>query len=44
MILILTLIQFRDNDYLLRRQVLTQIDLPTHHEQPSPCNVLTMTS
>jgi hypothetical protein len=44
MILIVSLIEFREIDYLLRWQVLTHIDLPTHHVQPSPCDVLTMTS
>jgi hypothetical protein len=44
MILILSLIEFRENDYLLCWQVLTQIDGSTHHVQPSPYEVLTMTS
>jgi len=39
-----SLIQFRGIDYLLYWQVLTQLDLPTHHVQPSLCDVLTMTS
>jgi hypothetical protein len=44
MILIVSLIEFREIDYLLRWQVLTQIDRPAHHVQPSPCDMLTMTS
>jgi hypothetical protein len=44
MILIVSLMEFREIDYLLCWQVLTHIDLPTHHVQPSPCDVLTMTS
>jgi hypothetical protein len=44
LILIVSLIEFRGIDYLLCWQVLTQIDRPTHDVQPSPCDVLTMTS
>ena len=44
MILIVSLIEFRENDYLLCWQVLTQIDRSTHHVQPSPYDVLAMTS
>jgi hypothetical protein len=35
MILMMSLIRFRDNDYLLCLQVLAQTDLPAHHLQPS---------
>jgi hypothetical protein len=44
MIPIVSLIEFRENDYLLCWQVLAQIDGSTHHVQPSPYEVLTMTS
>ena len=44
MIPIVSLIEFRENDYLLCWQLLTQIDGSTHHVQPSPYEVLTMTS
>jgi hypothetical protein len=44
MIPIVSLIEFRENDYLLCWQVLTQIDGSTHQVQPSPYEVLTMTS
>ena len=44
MILIVSLIEFRENDYLPCCQVLTQIDGSTHRVQPSPYKVLAMTS
>jgi hypothetical protein len=34
MILIVSLIESREIDYLLYWQVLPQTDLPTHHEKP----------
>ena len=44
MILIMILIEFRENDYLLCLQVLSQTDLPTHYVQPSLCQKLTTIS
>ena len=44
MILIVSLIEFRDNDYLLCLQVLSQTDLSTHHLQPPAGEVFTATS
>ena len=44
MILIVSLIEFHEIDYLLCWEALAQVDLPTHHVQPSPRERLTMTS
>jgi len=44
MILIVSLIEFRDNDYLLCWQVLSQTDPPNHRVQPAPCKLLTTIS
>jgi hypothetical protein len=44
MILIVSLIEFRDNDYLLCLQVLSQTDRTTHRVQPSSCKVFTTIS
>jgi hypothetical protein len=44
MILIGSLIEFREIDYLLCLQVLSQADLPTHHGQPLSYKILTADS
>ena len=44
MILIVSIIEFREIDYLLCLQVLSQTDRTTHHVQPSSCKVFTTIS
>jgi hypothetical protein len=44
MILIVSLIEFREIDYLLCWQVLSKPELPNHHAQSSPYKILTTIS
>ena len=44
MILLVSVIEFRDNDHLLCLQALLEIDRPAYHEQPTPRKIFTTIS